>query len=274
MKKIGQRLFLVFSFMLTLTLFSPLAQAGPEEDALLGRVTHELNERWEEVFYEFSDLALKKYCPTQYDQIQDTLLQIHQQNRRLSLSDLRSDRDLLLGGSLHRCADAQVVLDLEYAFNEYMALMTADVVGRMEKVLTNSALDLSFDYRQDLVGRLVSASLEQDYQAAKILTVLTATSKGESEIRMDYLAALPGTKVIDRPGAGEEIAQPAKKNRCGVCQKKLGLLPFACRCEGEFCSSHRLPEEHACTFDYHAAGKAQLSKSLPVVSGDKLPEKI
>ena len=41
-----------------------------------------------------------------------------------------------------------------------------------------------------------------------------------------------------------------KKNRCGVCKKKVGLTGFTCRCGGLFCSIHRYSDKHDCKFDY------------------------
>lgn len=34
--------------------------------------------------------------------------------------------------------------------------------------------------------------------------------------------------------------------RCVICQKKVGVLGFACKCEGTFCEKHRLMESHQC----------------------------
>jgi len=34
--------------------------------------------------------------------------------------------------------------------------------------------------------------------------------------------------------------------RCFICQKKVGVLGFACKCEGTFCEKHRLAEAHQC----------------------------
>ena len=42
----------------------------------------------------------------------------------------------------------------------------------------------------------------------------------------------------------------SKKKRCYICKKKLGLIPFTCRCERHFCSLHRYAEDHQCKFDY------------------------
>lgn len=58
-------------------------------------------------------------------------------------------------------------------------------------------------------------------------------------------------------------------DRCAQCQKKLGLSNFKCKCEFVFCSKHRLPEEHNCTFDHKAVGIRKLSQENPLVQGEK-----
>lgn len=35
-----------------------------------------------------------------------------------------------------------------------------------------------------------------------------------------------------------------------TCNKKLKLYDMECRCNHKFCSTHRLPEDHACSYDY------------------------
>lgn len=67
-----------------------------------------------------------------------------------------------------------------------------------------------------------------------------------------------------------------KKNslvdKCSVdgCTKKLGLIPFKCRCTQEFCTKHRMPEEHKCSFDYKSTGKEALKKANQQVTYDKV----
>ncbi|PKA59756.1 Zinc finger A20 and AN1 domain-containing stress-associated protein 9 [Apostasia shenzhenica] len=62
-------------------------------------------------------------------------------------------------------------------------------------------------------------------------------------------------------------------SRCLLCRKKVGLTGFMCRCGSTFCSSHRFPETHECSFDYKAAGREAIAKENPVVKADKI-EKI
>jgi len=89
-------------------------------------------------------------------------------------------------------------------------------------------------------------------------------------------AAAPHTPqaIAGRPeskrSAGEEAPtsevktkkKKKKKPRCGVCDKKLGVTAIMCRCEKHFCSVHRYPECHACTFDFRQAERAVLAEHV------------
>tara|TARA_B100001093_G_C26546203_1_gene892477 strand:- start:515 stop:745 length:231 start_codon:yes stop_codon:yes gene_type:complete len=64
----------------------------------------------------------------------------------------------------------------------------------------------------------------------------------------------------------------SKSVRCAVCNKKVGLLAFTCECSDtlKFCSAHRLPENHLCTFDHKNKAKNILEGKLVKVAGEKL----
>ena len=65
------------------------------------------------------------------------------------------------------------------------------------------------------------------------------------------------------------------QKRCGCCKKKLTLTDFSCdKCKTRFCITHRLPEEHACSHDFKAAGKNQLTKQLVAAIADKVGDRI
>ena len=65
-------------------------------------------------------------------------------------------------------------------------------------------------------------------------------------------------------------------NRCckSDCKKKLALSDFACKCEKRYCSNHRTPELHSCTYDFNSAGMKYLSTILVKTSGDKLKDRL
>jgi len=68
----------------------------------------------------------------------------------------------------------------------------------------------------------------------------------------------------------EPEQKKAKKVRCKVCSKKLGLTGFSCRCdpESQFCALHR--QDHGCTFDYNAQQRVDVALNNPVVKGEKV----
>ena len=61
-----------------------------------------------------------------------------------------------------------------------------------------------------------------------------------------------------------------KKIRCFVCRKKLGLMPFECKCGLKFCALHRAPETHNCTYDYKSEGCKKLEERLVKVCAEKI----
>ena len=61
-----------------------------------------------------------------------------------------------------------------------------------------------------------------------------------------------------------------KKNKCSICRKKLGLMPFKCNCGKIFCAMHRYAEEHNCNFDYKTRGREKLLKDNPKVVAEKI----
>ena len=60
----------------------------------------------------------------------------------------------------------------------------------------------------------------------------------------------------------------------GSCGKKLGLIPYTCRCKHNYCQKHRMPEQHDCKFDYKTMGKNLLEKNNEKVVADKVANRI
>ena len=58
--------------------------------------------------------------------------------------------------------------------------------------------------------------------------------------------------------------------RCTICSKKLPIISLKCKCTLEFCSVHRLPEYHNCTYDYKREGVIQLTKTLVACNSKKV----
>ncbi|XP_073003475.1 putative zinc finger A20 and AN1 domain-containing stress-associated protein 8 [Typha latifolia] len=64
---------------------------------------------------------------------------------------------------------------------------------------------------------------------------------------------------------------PKVEDICDRCKKRIALAKrFKCKCGRTHCVAHRYPEEHACTFDFKAAGRKKLEKEFALLPGDKL----
>ncbi|KAM3141249.1 hypothetical protein pb186bvf_006634 [Paramecium bursaria] len=58
--------------------------------------------------------------------------------------------------------------------------------------------------------------------------------------------------------------------RCKTCNRKLGISGIQCKCQYYFCASHRLPENHQCSFDHALKAKQLLVKNNPLVDAEKI----
>ncbi len=74
------------------------------------------------------------------------------------------------------------------------------------------------------------------------------------------------------PGIVKTKNKKKKKNICALngCQNKLSIISFSCKCQKKFCSVHRLPEDHSCTFDYQTHGKCIIAKKNPQILNAKI----
>jgi hypothetical protein len=74
----------------------------------------------------------------------------------------------------------------------------------------------------------------------------------------------------------ETAAKKKVQKRCGFseCKHKLALSDMECKCGVRHCSKHRMPEDHACAFDFKAHDRAVLGKQLVACVGDKIDRRI
>jgi len=81
-------------------------------------------------------------------------------------------------------------------------------------------------------------------------------------------------KVNDLTSTLNKLNLSDKKtsNRCTHCNKKVGFLGFACKCGGNFCSTHRFYEDHSCVKldEIKKEGRELILKQNPVVIGSKI----
>ncbi|VDL18544.1 unnamed protein product [Hymenolepis diminuta] len=83
------------------------------------------------------------------------------------------------------------------------------------------------------------------------------------EISTAAVAEDPPTAVASEP-------KSKKHPRCLMCNKRVGLTGFTCRCGGLFCTVHRYSDAHQCQFDYRESGQADIRKANPQVISSKI----
>lgn len=85
-----------------------------------------------------------------------------------------------------------------------------------------------------------------------------------------------GAGGVPASGAAAEGAKPVpkRKNRCGSCRKKLGIMGIVCRCGVAFCDRHHAPGDHECSYDHRTRHKEVLSKSNIAVKADSLRDRL
>jgi len=120
---------------------------------------------------------------------------------------------------------------------------------------------------QQPTGSSPTASLQPQVQQQTSHAIKRRNDESFSSVG----SPLPQTPTSKKSSAisGASPSKP-KKRRCGVCNKKIGLTGFECRCGKMFCAIHRYPNEHGCTFDYVTEGKKQLTKALPKSEAEKI----
>lgn len=108
-----------------------------------------------------------------------------------------------------------------------------------------------------------SSSINSNFHAPETSTIPAALSAGGTGTTTNSVTS------TDIELTSSESVKP-KKSRCNVCNKKLGLTGFTCRCGGLFCSIHRYADGHQCGYDYKTEAKNAIRKANPKVDGEKI----
>jgi len=111
--------------------------------------------------------------------------------------------------------------------------------------------------------------------AAASASASAAEVEAASPSSLSVSSSICSSSVSSVSSEHESPSKKKEKSRCHVCSKRVGLNFFKCRCDSEFlfCSTHRLPHSHSCTFNIKALHQHNLSKQNPEIKKDKF-EKI
>jgi len=86
------------------------------------------------------------------------------------------------------------------------------------------------------------------------------------DINCDNIKKKPNDKVIKK----DSKKTKKKKKKCQNCKKRLGLIPFECKCKNQFCIKCRYPDKHNCNFDWVLYGKEKILKENPLITVNKI----
>jgi hypothetical protein len=99
-----------------------------------------------------------------------------------------------------------------------------------------------------------------------------AAAERDASAAAQQAASQPST--IAASACVMEMTPKKPQTRCGACKHKLALSDMECKCGIRHCCKHRMPEDHACTFDFKAHDRAVLGKQLVACVGDKIDQRI
>ncbi|VDL92938.1 unnamed protein product [Schistocephalus solidus] len=113
--------------------------------------------------------------------------------------------------------------------------------------------------------RDIQATAEQVQSAVRLSA---SSGKGLVEDKPETSNVNLFLSVELSPAASESA--PKKRLRCLMCNKRVGLTGFSCRCGGLFCTLHRYSDAHDCSFNYRESGQADIRKANPQVVCSKI----
>ncbi|ALH23333.1 AN1-like Zinc finger containing protein [Chrysochromulina ericina virus CeV-01B] len=59
-------------------------------------------------------------------------------------------------------------------------------------------------------------------------------------------------------------------SRCPICNKKIKLTDIQCKCGIIFCSLHRYPDMHDCSFNFKVNERNFIEKNNPKIIPNKI----
>jgi len=99
------------------------------------------------------------------------------------------------------------------------------------------------------------------------------TSPPQADAATPLAALEQATPPDAAEGGGAGDGKPVQKNRgrCFECRKKVGLVGgFECKCGYVFCSGHRMPDDHCCSFDFKTEGMQRLADENQEVKASRV----
>ncbi|EUB62261.1 AN1-type zinc finger protein [Echinococcus granulosus] len=118
----------------------------------------------------------------------------------------------------------------------------------------------------------VESILNKETETAEKCSVSTSfkgTPDDSNKVDPPVKGSAVNTGEIEATSGTNESATKTRP-RCLVCNKRVGLAGFTCRCGGLYCTVHRYSDSHDCSFDYRESGQADIRKANPQVICPKI----
>jgi hypothetical protein len=80
----------------------------------------------------------------------------------------------------------------------------------------------------------------------------SASASASAMTGIATLEMIPEAASKEPMADSKKVPKIPPTNRCAICRHKLQLSDMECRCGIRHCSKHRMPEDHACSFDHKA----------------------
>ena len=125
-----------------------------------------------------------------------------------------------------------------------------------------------------LCSKCYQAQLErQRREQAEAKDECLEKKEPQALVKKPHVEKGPDSVLEDNSRRVPAPTEPPRKSsptRCSVCNKKVGLTGFSCKCGEILCGKHRHADSHACTFDHRGAERELLTRQNPVIKGEKL----
>ncbi|KAF5182985.1 Zinc finger a20 and an1 domain-containing stress-associated protein [Thalictrum thalictroides] len=166
--------------------------------------------------------------------------------------------------------DAAHILGSVYTFRNQVPILISWEKSNINEIAINT--DGSFlDTGADIGGvfKYHNGSVLLVFTAGNSLAASTSTAVikvAAHAVTLSVVTDAPPVNVAASPSD----PPPAQPNRCSTCRKRVGLTGFKCRCGITFCSLHRYPEKHGCSYDFKVVGQEAIKKANPLIKAEKL----
>lgn len=244
-----------------------------EKQAILSKVTMDLTEKYDDFFDEFSDLAMKKYCPKEYRNCVDALSELQGQIPNLKKTDRLDAKEFYMKQFIGKCEGKENLNVVLRQFAVDTTLAAAEILAQFKTLLDNPELDLSLEERIEKIEMMHEVMLLTKFNPQVALTRIEANyenyAKAVAFDLMERYRVNPYLPISSVDQKEEKKETRAELDICQECNKK-SIHQIHCKCGKHFCMKHYAFDKHRCTHDAKREQREKLEKNNPVVKATQI----